>query len=263
MPIRWTKQEEKGKYGELDDLYVVRNLTISEIAKILRIGQTTVYDRLLRLCIKPQPNRKKRFLNRREVFLPKHSKELAELTGILLGDGHLSNNQVFVHLGLKELKYANYIIDLFERLFHVRPKISIRRAGHRDIYLGSIKVVKFFKKMGLVGNKVAAQVGIPDWIFKKDIYGKNFLKGFFDTDGSIYRLKYGWQISYCNRSLPLLVGTRNILLKLGYKPSKISIGRIYLTRKKDLNRFRKDIGSSNSTKNNVLHSLNLHGYGSG
>lgn len=252
MPKRWTHQQEKEKYRELKKLYVVKNLTISEVAKILGIRQSTVYDRLLRLKIKPEPSRKARFLNQKKIILPSYSEELAELVGILLGDGGLSKTQVFVHLGNKEFRYVEYVINLFNKIFGISPKFLKRKSGQHVVYFGSVKTVRFLKDMGLVENKVAVQVGIPKWIFEKDNYGKCFLRGFLDTDGSVYKLRFGWQISYRNKSLPLLNGTRIILLKLGFRPSKISGYSLYLTRKDNLTRFLREIGSNNPSKKNRL-----------
>jgi intein/homing endonuclease len=94
-------------------------------------------------------------------------------------------------------------------------------------------------------NKVEDQVGVPEWIFEKESYQKSFLRGFFDTDGSIYKLKFGLQIAFCNKSIPLLDSTKKILLGLGYHPSKISAYKIYLTRKPDLYRYIREIGFGN------------------
>lgn len=72
-----------------------------------------------------------------------------------------------------------------------------------------------------------------------------FLKGFFDTDGSVYKLRFGTQISFTNKSLPLLQSTRRMLLLLGYQPSSISGYRVYLTKQKSILRFFKEIKPAN------------------
>lgn len=247
MAIRWTANEEQRYRAELQLLYVEKNLTIREVGERIKIAPQTVFDRLQRLGI-PTCRDKKEFVNnsRKDIVLPTaRSASLAELFGILLGDGHVDHFQVFVNLGSKELAYANYVRDLMQRIFGGHPKIATRATGHRDVYLGSTKVTAWLYQEGLVRNKVAAQVGAPAWIYETQEYMRAFLRGFFDTDGSVYRLRFGIQISLCNRSLPLLDALQKMLRTLGYSPSAISGKNLYLTKRSDLKRFFGEIRPAN------------------
>ncbi|MCF7898924.1 MAG: hypothetical protein K9L31_03165, partial [Candidatus Pacebacteria bacterium] len=93
MARRWTKTEEENLRKELYRLYVTQNKTIGEIAKLLLIEQSSVHKRLIRLSIPITPEKKKKYLNKRtDIVIPKKkSKELAEIIGILLGDGSLTH----------------------------------------------------------------------------------------------------------------------------------------------------------------------------
>ena len=257
MAKRWTKLEETKKRNELENLYIGENKTIGEISKILYLGQSTVYDRLLRLKIKPLRSRKIKFNNKRsDVVIPiKYSKSLAEFIGIMLGDGHLTKNQVTVTLGNKEVRYVSHVAKLMERLFKIKPKTIRLKGGYNVVYFGSVEIVRWLISMGLVFNKVREQVGVPAWMFSKKAYSIGFLKGFFDTDGSIYKLKYGVQLSFTNRSLPLLEATQNRLTWLGFSPSKISRFKVYLTKRCDIGYFFKTIDPANkkhSKRYNIL-----------
>lgn len=246
MAKRWTVSEEDLKYLELKKLYITENKTIGEIAKLLGLGQSTVYDRLKRLGIKSIRSEKIRFNNKRtDILIPvKYSGVLAEFVGIMLGDGHLNKNQVIVTLGNKEKEYVKYVAKLIKKVFFVRPKV-IDVKGYSVIYFGSVDVVRWLLSMGLVFNKVKSQVGVPHWIFSNKKYIHSFLRGFFDTDGSVYRLKFGIQMAYTNRSIPLLWGAREGLSLIDLNPSKISNFRIYLTRKRDISTFFDKIRPAN------------------
>lgn len=74
---------------------------------------------------------------------------------------------------------------------------------------------------------------------------QSFVRGFFDTDGSVYKLKYGIQISFTNYSKPLLESLQSVLIKLGYNPSRISVNKVYLTQVKDVERFFREICPKN------------------
>lgn len=248
MARRWTFKEEHEKRKELLRLYVRQNKTIGEISRILGVTESTVYDRLLRLDILVTPERKTRYLHKRhDIIIPSDlSRKLAEFIGIMLGDGHLAQTQISISVAKREMRYGEYVASLIKKIFGASPKCTAQaRKGAYDLYLGSVDVVRFLEKMGLVNNKVKAQVDIPNWIRKKPEYQASFLRGFFDTDGSVYRLRHGVQFSFCNRSLPLLSSVRSILQSLHYHPSHISGYNLYLTRKQELRRYKKEIGFGN------------------
>ncbi len=247
MPMRWTKSEEKKYSRELKDLYIRQNKSIKEISFELGIAEQTVFKRLIRLKIKPTPHLKKHYLKRRtDVILPKrYSERIAEFFGIMLGDGHVSHFQILVHLGNKEAEYAEYVRVLISKIFRAPAKISIRDTGYRDVYLGSTFATSWLFKEGFVKNKVRFQVGVPRWIFIKRSFIEGFLRGFFDTDGSVYKIKYGIQISFTNYSLPLLKGLQRALSILGYTPSEVSSHKIYLTKTEDVKRFFKEVNPRN------------------
>ena len=246
MARRWTKEEERFYRNQLHRLYVVENKSIGEIGKELSISYQTVFDRLRRLDIKTEPKKKLKFQNRRsDVRLPKQSVLLAEFLGIMLGDGHISHFQTIVTLGTKELAYVKYVQALMQELFKVKATISIKKSGYRDVYIGSTLITKWLKEQGLVENKVAAQVGVPKWIMSNKKYMEAFARGFFDTDGSVYNLRFGIQISLTNRSAPLLLALQDMLRKLGYRASEASAYKVYITKREDVQRFFKEVAPAN------------------
>lgn len=203
---------------------------------------------MVRLGIRSVPEQKSTYARRRrsDIVLPKErSNDLAEFFGIMFGDGTLSYYQVAVNLGTKEATYATSVSNIVQKLFGVRPKISIRKSGYRDVYLGSSTLTDWLREEGLVHNKVKAQIDAPAWIFLKKEYMERFLRGFFDTDGSVYKLRFGIQLSFTNRSIPLLNSLRSMLMTLGYCPSVVSGYRFYITNRSDVVRFFREISPAN------------------
>lgn len=249
MPVRFNDSKNQQLREEIENFYVRQNKSLGEVAKILKMSESGIYDRLKRYKISICPSKKKKYLNRKtDIAIPGKSMNLAEFTGILLGDGHISKGQVWVSLNHKDdADYHVYVKKLMQGLF--KAKIGSMHRGEKgtvEAYLGSTKVVKFFKKMGLVHNKVKEQVKIPNWVFEKQEYQKACLKGLIDTDGSVYRLKLGGaQLSFKNRSAELLKGVRKLLVNQELHPSKISGYSIYLTRRRELDKYFCEIGSSN------------------
>lgn len=248
MPARWTRKQEKQKRKELEHLYIEEKKTIFEVGQELGISWKTVYDRMQRLGIKTDPTRKISYQRKRKIDLPKSSYTLAEFTGIMLGDGQIAprNGQVCITINtITDRGYIKYVANLLENLFHTYVSYSWRKSTV-TIFISSVELLKKLKKIGLSSpNKVKTQVDIPSWIFKRKKYQMGFFKGLFDTDGSIYKLRFGTQMALTNRSWPLLISSRRILKQLGFHPSKISSFKIYLTRNEDLKKYFKEIGSGN------------------
>ncbi|MFA6536765.1 MAG: LAGLIDADG family homing endonuclease [Candidatus Paceibacterota bacterium] len=253
MARKWTTEEKSKHHNELFHLYVSENLSLGQIAQKLGLSEQGVYARLLRLKIPINRHLKKGYNNTsRRVEIPDmYSAKVAEFFGIMFGDGHISPTQVIVTLGTKELEYVKYVCNLIRDIFKTTPKVFIRRSNYRDsqyrnVYFGSVLAVKWLEKRGLVSNKVEEQVAAPKWIFSQKRFTEAFLRGFFDTDGSVYRLRFGIQISFTNYSLPLLKSLQEMLKELGYRPSEISSHKIYLTRVSEVKRFFDEISPKNS-----------------
>ena len=247
MPRKWTQSEYEMHYKVLTDLYVVKNKTIKEIGVFLGCSEKTIFKRLRILNIPSMREKKSRFSNKRtDVKIPsERSVELAELFGVLLGDGHVSDTQTMVTLGNKEYPYVQYVAKLFETVCGVQGTISRRATGYYTVYLGSVDLTRWLFKEGLEKNKVKTQVDVPKWIHTKPEFQRAFLRGFFDTDGSVYKLTFGVQISLTNYSVPILKSLQNMLRALEYSPSVISSNMVYLTKQRDVSRFFREIRPKN------------------
>jgi DNA-binding transcriptional regulator WhiA len=221
------------------------------VGACLNIKPQTIYDRLRRLQIPTTKEKKVKYLNQRtDITIPtEYSGDLAEFFGIMLGDGHLSHFQVTVTLGSKELAYAEYVAVLMGKVFGPAGTISKLDNGYRTVYIGSVQATRWLQSEGLVSDKVKSQVDAPSWIFENQIYRERFLRGFFDTDGSIYKLKFGMQISLTNYSEPLLASLQRMLLELNYRVSAMSLHRVYITKMGDIVRFFNEIAPKNPKHN--------------
>lgn len=247
MPAPWPAQRIAQARNELRILYVRQNKTIGQIAEQLSLTPTTVYERIKRLGLPILRQRKPRFNNRNlRIKIPKYpSGDLAEFIGILLGDGHLTPTQVTVTLGKKEARYVAYVTQLMRKLFGDRPRQSLSKRGDWTVYVGSTELVHWFLKNGLAHNKVKSQVRIPAWCFRTVVFKRRTLRGLIDTDGSVYRIRSGVQISFCNCSKKLLSDARKLMVELGFTPSRPSVNKIYLTRARDLQKYYREIGFGN------------------
>lgn len=118
-----------------------------------------------------------------------NTKKLAELVGILLGDGYLSSstNRMKISFNSKNDKdYINYVERLLAELFDVKPILKQRvNENTAELYIFKRDVI------GFLINNVGIRVS-PKWnnatIPSKFLSSKldlQVLRGYFDTDGCL------------------------------------------------------------------------------
>jgi len=204
----------------------------------------------------PALARKVGFIIRKEIKYPKQCVELAELVGIILGDGGLpGNHQLTIALNNKtDQEYSHYLQMLLKKLFALNFHIHYRKNNNgADIVVSSSNLVDFLLKKGLfVGNKVKNQVGIPIWIHRNLLYQKACLRGLMDTDGSLYCHKYVaggkeykyFKLCFTNCSKPILNFVFKILKDLDYK---VYLGgnHVSIYSKDGVRRYFTEIGTHN------------------
>lgn len=183
----------------------------------------------------------------------KPSKKLAELFGIILGDGSITNTQVRISLDrFADREYAFFVAKLVKLVLKEEPS-KFNRESTVELYLSGVELVKSLEKMGLKrGNKVVHQIKIPEWIMRNREYARACLRGLFDTDGGLYIHKHGkgklrWNnLGWCftNYSLPLMISVKKILEFNGIKP-RGNERRIFLYAVPEIRKFMEIIGSSN------------------
>src|SRR3989344_3294620 len=132
-------------------------------------------------------------------MIVKRNANTAELIGLTFGDGGLTrrNNsdrikfQLRGHFVEDREHYDEYIIPLFNReiMFPIfnRPVGVVHNKGKGFYGIGceSKKIEKEFNYLGMKTG-VKRELYIPEWIGSNKTSLSKFLRGLFDTDGSVY-----------------------------------------------------------------------------
>ncbi len=192
----------------------------------------------------------------RTIALPENSEALAELLGILAGDGHVGTYQTTVTTNSEtDYEHAKYTQRLFEKLFAIPVKISQRKNQKACVVTVSSKsVCRFLVKKGMIqGNKIRLGVRIPGWVRLHKNFRLAFVRGLFDTDGSVYldthRIKgHTYQniaMMFSNRSSFLLNDFKSTLKSLQLHPTQKTKYAVFLRRRRDIQQYFELIGSSN------------------
>ena len=199
--------------------------------------------------------KRKRFITAKEVTYPKKSAYLAELVGILLGDGGITKYQVRVtHNSETDFGHAKYVARLFNRLFGIKAVITFSK--HQkvcEVVVSSKKLVDFLVGLGLkVGNKIKNGADIPKWIKINKAFETACLRGLIDTDGCVYSEKHKYNsrvytfpiVAFTNHSRLLFKSVKSALFNRGYHPTG-KVKNILIRRADEVLRYSEDIGFQN------------------
>lgn len=269
--LTWKKFSEKLDCGQHYLSFELRNekRTLSEklYNKLCQIGRVNFNKFILHKLNKNwgQVKGGKNVKNRKNLFseikpriLCKPSRELAEILGIMLGDGSI---YVLPEKGIYQVCVAgnkndekeyllNYIRPLFEKVFKIR--MNIKRTNHAlYVWKQSKNLVFTLNKYGLPsGNKKKNNINIPVWMFDKRVYLKKCIRGIFDTDGCLYpkNKTHNYPTIWFSSAIPnLRKSITNVCKILGYNLSKWKAGRndAYIGRKEEILRFARDIKFKN------------------
>lgn len=191
--------------------------------------------------------------NKSRVSVPKEfSKELAEFFGILLGDGGVTKYFVRIYLNRKADKgYPKRLMILIRKIF---PKIKVTRSdrekrGTEEIQISSVDVCRYLWEIGFDPKSRI----IPLWIVNDIEFTKATIRGLFDTEGSIgvkfYHGRKGVrvykQLTVTNKNKNILRFLEQGLRDLGYRPTKNSEKNIYISNRKDVEKYFREIGTRN------------------
>lgn len=208
-----------------------------------------------KLLSNPELAKKIGFILRKKIYHPnKRSIKFAELIGILIGDGGITDYQVTVTLNKEtDKEYVYFVVKLFRDLFHLKATTKERRDEKTcTIVISSKGLVEYLIKVGLKnGNKIKQQVDIPKWIKDDKKLKIACLRGLIDTDGSFYtdihkiKNKYYFNpgIAFTTYSIPLFLSVKKILKDLNYHPT--GKRNIFLRRENEVIRYFKEIGFDN------------------
>jgi hypothetical protein len=175
----------------------------------------------------------------------KKSESLAELIGIILGDGGLYRSTYRVQIsfnGIDDIKYVYYVKNLLTRLFYLSPKEYWEKNKENAdgtekgmiLYYYSKKIFCELISHGIIsGNKMKNQISGPNWIKKNKIYKIACLRGLFDTDGSLhlYLKRPCLRLEFSNASLSLIKDFYEICTSLDIKPQPRIIKRKWKSKK--------------------------------
>ena len=215
---------------------------------------------------------------------------LARIVAQINGDGHLQldKDRALTSFNSNNFYEIEDINKEFKDLFGIKGIIykNYKGSNQHKIFFSGKKLTLFLLKNGVIkGNKTNQYSNIPEWIVKGDRKIKSaYLKGFYDTEGSIYSTKQNngkkrWRINLIqakniilkDNGIKYMESVRSLLkdFKIESSPVNVNKGNIrkdgsktiflrFNIEKKGFDNFYKYIGFDNQKKQErLIASLNL------
>jgi hypothetical protein len=187
---------------------------------------------------------------------------LAELVGIILGDGSINvypsvSYSTFYRLKIsfhsEETDYIRYVRTLVEDVLHVQPQLAFRKNERTaELLIFQKSVVEQLLLLGLRTSPKWERAIVPGRFMTPDL-GRYILKGYLDTDGSVVlannngtsypRLEMKISPSPMQQQLLVLIGRLNIVHGV-YQIGKGKV-RVQMNGVKNLKQWMRLVGTSN------------------
>lgn len=199
------------------------------------------------------------------VLQPKIDSYLAEILGVLNGDGYVSDikYEISVVLNEREKDYALYLKDLFEKKFKISFNL-IMQPGKIRLKTYSIALFKILtSKYGLPNGKKKGNLSIPRKVFDNSSWLIAYVRGLFDTDGTFYiRRKKDPVIEISSADKKYLFEIKSLLQTLDFSVSLLK-NHLAIYKIDEIKKFFEEIKPANSKHLKKYQSyLNSSGAGS-
>lgn len=186
------------------------------------------------LCNKSSHLKVSRYSKKRGLILPSnHSAELAYFCGVLTGDGSIytrKNKHDYIIKCVGNPKdekqfYSKVLSPIFSKLFGILPDMKIMDSGTTYGFVVYSKNIYDFltQHLQMLSGRKDRRLKIPLWVLSSEKFCISFIRGLFDTDGSIALKKrhksfpYYPVVSLSSKSKQLIVGLGTILEQIGFK----------------------------------------------
>jgi len=162
------------------------------------------------------------------------NKYQAELCGLFAGDGWINSKRdtVFICGSPREKEfYDNRVKKLFQKGLNFIPKLQeFPYWGVYGAVAYSKEIKKFFEAQGFNEGKKVLTVKVPNEVLNSKPLWPHFLRGIFDSDGSIYfeknyspgtvhNQRRRARIEIISSSENLILQLKKICYELGYSPT--------------------------------------------
>lgn len=184
---------------------------------------------------------------KKEIKIPQLNEELSEILGALNGDGYLGKKpyEICITGSKLENEYFSYLKRILEKSFNLNFKISYQENRIRIRSYSKELILFLNKQYNLPIGRKTGNLMIPFRLKKNKNFLRAYLRGLFDTDGSIYiRRKKEPVLEIISVDKNYLEEIKKALEYLGFKVGT-SGKNLYIYNKTEIVKFFNEIKPNN------------------
>jgi len=189
-----------------------------------------------------------------KIKIPSLTEKFAEFLGALAGDGHMNKITYEISISMdKDLdkKYSMHVLKLYKDLFGITARTYTQKECNKiKCFAYSKEVVNHLSSTYSVPiGKKKGNLKIPKQIKSNKPLLRAYIRGLFDTDGSIHRHHPKTaMLGIISRDPIFIKEVKQALLTLNFTTS-LSNKNLYIYKKKEIDKFFKEIKPSNVKHN--------------
>ncbi len=184
----------------------------------------------------------------KKIKKPELNNSMAEILGVLNGDGHLSsiNYEISVVGSFLEMDYSNYLKELFEKYLNLKFIISLDKTRYKLRTYSKNMVDFLVKEYNLPKGNKLGKLNIPNQIINSRRFLVSYIRGLYDTDGTFYiRRKKDPVIEISSADNNFLKQIREALIFLGFH-ANVNSTHVSIYNKEDIKKFFKIVKPANT-----------------
>ena len=174
------------------------------------------------------------------LIFPKNG-DLAELCGVVLGDGHIwaypRTEELSIFSNANNPGFIRRYSDLIEKLFGKKP--ILRKHGENCVRIRIYQKNISDRLEVPLSPRGEKRIIVPNWIFQNKTYTVRYLRGLYEAEGCFceHAPTYTHKALFSNKNGSMLKNVHMLLSKLGFHPH-MDQRQVQLSRKTEVNRFR-------------------------
>ncbi|MEK7508140.1 MAG: hypothetical protein AAB602_03610 [Patescibacteria group bacterium] len=171
------------------------------------------------------------------------SGDLAELIGVMLGDGHICKfprtESLRIVSNAKNYGFIKRYTKLVQKIFSKIPYVArsnISNATTITLYQKQIS-----KRLGIpCGARKNRKITVPNWILANKKYIVRYLRGLYEAEGSfcVHKPTSTYKLLFRNRNLSMLANVFRLMKKFKFHPHH-STDQIQISRKQEVYKAMK------------------------
>lgn len=171
----------------------------------------------------------------------KQNGDLAELIGVILGDGHIYKHERCESLRItgdaQKYGFIEYSANLVESVFGKVP--TIKKVARSNGVTVTIYEKMISQRLRIpTGSRADINYKLPEWISQNRTYQIKFLRGLYEAEGSLsfHERTYTHKFIFTNANESLLALVTDLVSKLGYHPHR-SYRKVQVSKKAEVQKL--------------------------